>query len=382
MYWFLKYIFSKVISFILLPIYLFPINKNKVTFISYGGMQYSCNPKYISEHLQYYYKEKYKLVWIFKKPEDFSFLDPSILKVRYLSFMHFYHIITSKVCITNMGFNRFFWARSGQRFVQTWHGGGAYKRGGKSLDRNFFQNLLNRQHDRLITDFISSSQYSTKYVIGDFLFNNTVLEIGMPRNAFLLKNKDSLFLQEQIKRRVDLNYTSNKLYILYAPTWRDDNSSYEFPDFMGIIDILGRTTNKEVVILFRSHHFHTVKSEVQDKSSIDVTNYPDMQELLLISDILISDYSSSIWDFSLLYKPCFLYTPDLAKYENGRGFYVDIREWGFDICKTSDELKYAIHNFELSSYKEKIKKMHEKFGSFENTESSEKLLFNLGLHHI
>ncbi|WGE65245.1 CDP-glycerol glycerophosphotransferase family protein [Actinobacillus equuli] len=379
MIWFVKYFLSKIISFSLLPLYLFPINKKKVLFISYGGAQYSCNPKYISEYLQYNYKGKYKLIWVFKNPEDFNFLDSSIEKVKYLSFMHFYHVITSQVCITNMGFNKFFFVRNSQRFIQTWHGGGAYKKSGKTLDKNFFQYLLNRQHDDMVTDFISSSQYFTDYFIRDLSYKNNILNIGMPRNSFILKHNDNLILKNSIKRRIDDSYDTNKFYILYAPTWRDKQSSYELPDFTKISNLLKDKIGKEIIILFRSHHFHSININQFSKNCIDVTNYPDMQELLLISDMLISDYSSCIWDFSLLYKPCFLYTPDLSKYDNCRGFYVDIFKWGFPVCVDRNSLENEIEFFNEEMYRAGINSMHKRFCSFERIDSCEQLINEIGL---
>ncbi|HAU5605341.1 TPA: hypothetical protein JD320_004606, partial [Citrobacter koseri] len=167
--------------------------------------------------------------------------------------------------------------------------------------------------------------------------------------------------------------------ILYAPTWRDDGSIYEFPDFNKIMNTIERVFNKKTTLLLRSHHYQELKSSL-DCNYIDVRNYPDMQELLLISDMLISDYSSSIWDFSLLEKPCFLYTPDLKYYEDMRGFYTPIRTWGFDVCQTSEELDDAIKRFVPIVYCEKIYKMHKQFNSYENIDSTSQLLSKLGIN--
>lgn len=379
MIWFFKYLASKVISYALLPIYLFSVKTNRVLFISYGGLQYSCNPKYITEFLLEKYADKYEIIWVFKEPEKFDYLDDKILKVKYLSLRHLYYVITSSVCITNMGFNKFFYVRKNQHFVQTWHGGGAYKRSGDSLSKNYFQRHLDHQHDNLITDFISSSQYFSDYFIQDLNYRNNILSIGMPRNSFLLKEKNNKELQVTITKAVDEKYHHDKYYVLYAPTWRDDGTSYELPDFSKIILILRERTQKDVVILFRSHHFHTITdSEISDYC-INVTNYPDMQELLLISNILISDYSSCIWDYSLLYRPCFLYVPDLDKYENMRGFYTDINNWGFTVCKDKQSLDSSINLHDPKLCEDKIKMMHSKFGSFENEESADKLINILNL---
>lgn len=374
MKWFIKYLISKMMCVLLFPLYIFKVKRNRLLFISYGGLQFSCNPKYITKFLIENHKDQYDIIWVFKEPEKFKHIDESIVRVKYLSLAHFYYVITSAVCITNMGFNKFFFVRKNQRFVQTWHGGGAYKRSGESMNKKYFQRILDRQHDSMITDFISSSKYFTDYFIGDLNYHNNILSIGMPRNSFLLKEKDNKKLKENIKTKIDKNYHKNKCYILYAPTWRDDKDEYELPNFENITTELGTKFDKEIVILFRSHHFHNIVSDDIRNNCINVTNYPDMQELLLVSDILISDYSSCIWDFSLLMRPCFLYVPDLSKYESARGLYTDIHNWGFVVCENKSVLDTEIKNIEQDAYETKITEMHSRFGNYENERSCEKLI--------
>ncbi|EOT1755602.1 MULTISPECIES: CDP-glycerol glycerophosphotransferase family protein [Citrobacter] len=352
------------------------MNSKKIIFMSYSGLQYSCNPKYISDYIKDNYKD-YELIWVFQEPEK-HLLDPKFKKVKYLSLRYFYAVVTSQFCISNTGFNRFFFIRKSQRFVQTWHGGGAYKRRSLNQDKNCFQKLLDIQHDDMITDFISSSEYFTKYFIMDSVYKNRILKTGMPRNEFLIRNKNNgNFIN--LKRKNIEGVGEGNFLILYAPTWRDDGSIYEFPDFNKIMNTIERVFNKKTTLLLRSHHYQELKSSL-DCNYIDVRNYPDMQELLLISDMLISDYSSSIWDFSLLEKPCFLYTPDLKYYEDMRGFYTPIRTWGFDVCQTSEELDDAIKRFVPIVYCEKIYKMHKQFNSYENIDSTSQLLSKLGIN--
>lgn len=103
-----------------------------------------------------------------------------------------------------------------------------------------------------------------------------------------------------------------------------------------------------------------------------------MQELLCAADILITDYSSSIWDFSFTYRPCFLYAPDLAKYEAESGFFVPIEDWPFPLAETNEELIENIKNFDSKKYIEDVKKHHRDLGSYETGHATErfcKLLF-------
>lgn len=370
----LKLAVSYVIKVVLLPLYICPIKRNRIVFMSYSGTQYSCNPKYISDYIKDNCND-YEIIWAFVSPELFS-LEPGIKKIKYLSLRYFYIVVTSKFCISNTGFNRFFIIRAGQKFIQTWHGGGAYKRRSSiNVERNVFLKILDHQHDKMITDFISSSKYFTEYFIHDSVYNGNILNTGMPRNEYLIRNKSNKELLLEIRKKI-ADVKEEQFVVLYAPTWRDDGSSYAFPDFDTILKTIENKFKKKPLLLLRSHHFQSLSNTLTCEY-LDVREYPYMQELLLASDMLISDYSSSIWDYSLLDKSCFLYTPDLKYYDDIRGFYTPIHSWGFDVCETSEELDLAIANFSQEKYNEKINKMHLEFGSYENKDSTSLLLKKL-----
>jgi CDP-glycerol glycerophosphotransferase len=99
---------------------------------------------------------------------------------------------------------------------------------------------------------------------------------------------------------------------------------------------------------------------------ISASDYPDMQELLYAADILITDYSSSMWDFSLTFKPCFIFAPDLKKYLAEQGFYTPIEEWPFPIAETNEQLIENINNINEEKYKQTVRKHHADLGSYEN----------------
>lgn len=110
-----------------------------------------------------------------------------------------------------------------------------------------------------------------------------------------------------------------------------------------------------------------------DHKVFDVTNYPDMQELLCAADILITDYSSCMWDFSLMYKPCFIYATDIEQYKQERDFYTPMSEWPFPIATNTDELINNILNFNQEEYVQKVKQHHKALGSFEDGHASERI---------
>ena len=128
---------------------------------------------------------------------------------------------------------------------------------------------------------------------------------------------------------------------------------------------------KDAVFLFRCHHLSSERTA--DARIIDVTEYPDMQGLLLISDMLITDYSSSIWDFSFTGRPCFLFVPDLDKYSSYRGLDTDIHNWGFPVCTDNSSLSNAIRDFDSERFNCAMDRHHSDLGSFEEGNATERL---------
>lgn len=334
--------------------YIFPINKKRVVFFSYYGKQYSCNPKAISDYLLTNNKGNYEIIWAFTNPEDYLFLEKKDIKiVKYQSLKHIFLQATAKYTINNCGAFSWIPLRKNQFHINTWHAGGAYKR--LTTGTSFNRHLTAKE----TTHMISGCKLFTKYNIMDcFDYKGKVLEIGMPRN-------DVFFDSEKMKKtgnkaREELKIQPNDFLVLYAPTWRYDNN-IPSPNFEELKKAVTERFNKNVVIACRSH---SVKSQTYE-NIIDATDYPDMQDLLCAADMLITDYSSSIWDFSFTYKPCFLYVEDLEKYEKEQGFLTDIREWGFPLCRNNEELVQNIKNYDSHEFRQKMDHHHNIFGSFE-----------------
>lgn len=338
-----------IIKFILHIFWVFPVKKNQIFFISYGGKQYSCSPKYVSEFID---SKKYKRVWYLEN-KNIS-IDNSII-IRHKFIRYYYYLLTSKFIINNVNISSYIPKRKKQIIINTWHGGGAYKYSGSVVkDVSSLQKFFD------INDvFVSSSKIFSDLVIKNtFGFNKVILNVGLPRNDILFSNKsfrDKIFDFLKIDK-------SDYFIVLYAPTYREIGMKQPFQDFdyKLIIHSFEKRFNKKCIILNRFHHFTKSIS-----STFDVSMYPDMQELLLSIDALITDYSSSLWDFSLTNKPAFVFAPDLNEYLEDRSFYVNIYEWGFPVSKNNIELSKNILNFDLSNYCNNINKMKNEWGSYE-----------------
>ncbi|MGB4093982.1 MAG: CDP-glycerol glycerophosphotransferase family protein [Ruminococcus flavefaciens] len=369
----LKYSMGVAIRSFWLLIALFcPIKKNRIMFDSFLGKQYSCNPRAIYEKLCLE-NDNLEFVWAFKNTDNKNeFLKNNKTVIcKYRSLKHYYYMITSACIVYNWKITYDMPVRKKQILIQTWHGGGCYKTAGTGIKANtdFHSRRMVNEISRA-TYYISSSNYFSEKVIREQnQYKGNILSIGMPRNDVLFKNNQGL----KSKIRKELNISDDKYVILYAPTYRETmmSDAFEHIDCGRIKKVIAEKTGKDVVFMYRGHHNST--SGGSSSFDKDVSDYYDMQNLLLISDMLISDYSSSIWDFSFTYRPCFLYTPDLEAYIETRGLDEDIYTWGFPVALSNDELEAGIVNFNVNDFREKMNAHHEKLGSFENGRATEKV---------
>ena len=287
-----------------------------------------------------------------------------------------YYMSTSKVVVVNVRMPPYLTRRRGQLIINTWHAGGAYKRTGKNPNqpKEVF-GYSEEQRRRWINLMISSSEKFTESNIYEGMhYHGEILKCGMPRN-------DIFFSDDQVRcasAKVRSLYGGQEaMVVLYAPTFRGDvgekSKIQSIPPFKDIASVLKKRFNRDVVILVRKHH-HDYFDYCFESNVHDVSNYPDMQELLCCADILITDYSSSMWDYALLGRPCFLYVPDLKQYEKeDRGFFTPVEKWPGIICRDNNELIYEIENVDCERSKEIAKKHLKYMGSYERGEACRRI---------
>lgn len=344
--------------------YIFPIKKNRLIFFSSHGLFYNCNPMYITEYLLSHKKNKYEIIWAFSQPEKYEFLKKKGVKViKYNSVVRFYYEATSQASINNIGSFSWLPLRKGQLHINTWHGGGCYKTvslGEKRNNKVMKKTLLLTARET--SYMIASSQYSADYVYpNDFGYKGPVLNIGYPRNDILIKGNREV-TRCKVCKYFQISPDTN--LILFAPTWRyDREEKVLFPDFTEIAKAFTKRFEGKTKVLLRIHKRMYLALEEGDY--LNASDYPDMQELLLACDMLLSDYSSCIWDFSLTYRPCILFTPDLEQYTEERGFDIDIHKWGFPIATTNEELIKLIEEFDEKKFVRAMHKHQEDLGSFD-----------------
>lgn len=375
---------STIVRNILKMLWIFPVKENRVSFISHSGSQYSCNPKYISKYLGKHFPRKFDRVFVFRDPSRWEGDGERFDK--FLSIKNLYDFCTSKVIVSNGGMPTYLPKREGQYIINTWHGGGAYKINkisGNMEDEKTQSRIALDLYKTKNTDLVlSSSKVFSDYVIPDIVpeYRGEIMPCGMPRNDIVYLENHAPVRQKICER---LRIDPNRKIVLYAPTYRGsfDNTSIQTTevfhvelDMKGMLDAISTRYGFEPILLIRAHYAMNMASYAEPTDIIDVSGYPDTQELLCATDILISDYSSIIWDFSLTKRPCFLYVPDMEYYMNeDRGTYTPIETWPGILCKSNEELQDAILNFDEQEYVKKVKKYHEDMGSYETGTACEQV---------
>ena len=356
-----------------------PINDKQVMFASFLGKFYSDSPKYLYEYLYNTYGDELDYVWVINDKNVEIPGNPK--KVKRFSLAYYKELARSKYWVINGRQASRLHKRDSQKIISTWHGTPLKKLGldignVHTRDPNIKKSYIKvaKEWDYLI----SPNRYTTKVLRSAFAYDGEMLETGYPRNDILYNATP-----EQVQKIKDeLNLPSDKKIVLYAPTWRDDEYFDAGKMHFNLkleLDKLQEAIGDEYIVLVRTHYFVADKLDLSpyEGFAYDVCRYDDIAELYLISDILITDYSSVFFDYANLRRPILYYTYDLDKYENVlRGFYIDIHsEVPGPLLKTTEEVIDAIVNIEdlKEEYAEKYDAFYERFCSFEDGNASKRI---------
>ena len=349
--------------------WVFPVNRERIFFINELSFTYGDSLKYVCEYIKSK-NRNWQMVFALK---DNSIKDNEVLKVKPYSIKYFYYLITSKVILTNAGGVSYIPLRKNQRVINTWHGGGPYKKTGTAVYDNFWYKKEIEMNARNVHYMLSSCGYFDMYeAVTMGIDKNKCIASGLPRNDIFFGQSRST--REKVFDKFKIN--KEKHLILYAPTFRSDVKSYTSDKEAYIVDLdtkkvckmLGDKFGGSWVMGVRLHPKLT-NNQLTIKDVINMSLYPDMQELLTAADVVISDYSSLIWDYSLTYRPCFIFAEDIYAYEKQRGFYMKVSEWPYPICVSQTELFEQIKKFDIEKYKKRVEKHHRDCTSYEKGEA-------------
>lgn len=343
----IKTIGKEIISTILnLFFRLYKIDSKKIVFQSGRGM-IDGNPKAIYEYINKNNAKNYKLIWLVTKDTNTSKLEGIYYNSN--SIKGLYHLATAKYWIRSESLGSVIKKRKGQVYIQTWHGHGAMKKMG--YDVNNEKNRPPLEHTKEWDHLLTNGPIEEMIMKSSTGYKGNIIQIGAPLTDIILKNANDNKFIKNLKK--ELKIPKNKKVILYAPTFRDKQLDMEKINLK--IDALKNA--KDAVILVRVHPLIRNKIDAKNfgKNFINVCFYPDVSDLLAVTDILISDYSSIIYQFSVLNRPIMFYTYDLDEYTKDRGFYINFPEdLPGEAVNTDEELLKLINN--IDKYKKKISK--------------------------
>lgn len=353
-----------------------PMNKTMVFFESFLGKSYSGNPKYIYEYLiENGYDKEYQFIWSYQGELE---IPGNPIMVNREEEDYYRYLALSKYWVNNIIFpvHR---KREGNVYIQTWHGT-PLKRLGYDIEvdgpekmarENFY--LESRNWDYLL----AANEYSKDIFQRAFKFEKEILLNGYPSNDIFYKNNKQERI-ESIKTR--LNIPKNKQVILYAPTWRDNELSGSWNHSFEIkfdLEQFQREFGDDYILILRMHHLisdYLDLSPSKHSSIFDLSKYDDIQELYVISDILITDYSSVFFEYANSKKPILFYAYDYQLYkEEIRGFYLDMyRELPGPVLEEQQQLFEAIRNIHhiKNEYSEKYNEFHQKYCGLEKGDSA------------
>ncbi|MBE6496401.1 MAG: glycosyltransferase [Methanobrevibacter thaueri] len=350
-----------------------PINPKRIMFESMWGKQFSCNPRYLYEYINENFPD-YECIWSFLDEREYC--TGNAIPVKKYSLKYYYYLATSKFLCDNVNFESEFIKREDQVYIQTMHGT-PLKTLGLDVEKDFNSHA---SRDKFIKDcqrwdiIPVQSDYVSNLTERCFKYKNELLRCGYPRTDILYsKNNQTDINNLKIKLHIPLN----KKVILYAPTWRYKDNFQLMLDLKSLKDSL----SDEYILILRLHHFarSDIKNYIDNDFVYDFSNYYSIEELYLVSDILITDYSSAMFDYAILDRPILLFTYDMENYvKDIRGTYFDLEEFNpGPILFTSKEVEQAIINIDETEkiYRKNRNRFREKFNQYENGNSS-KTIFN------
>ena len=363
-----------------------------VIFCAFNGKSYSCSPKAIYEYMKDNEKYKdYEIIWAFKDTEPYTELkknkNTKIVKLNSKEYEKC--LAKAKYWFFNYKIPDYLYPKKTQVFVQCWHGTPLKRLG---CDLIHFDNVMNTMRGMKkrykveaskFSYFISPSKFASEKFISAWNLKeigkeNIIIEKGYPRNDFLFNyNEDDIL---KIKKKLGIENEKRKI-ILYAPTYRSNQHEtgvgYTYKEEINFEHFKEKFGDR-FIILFRPHYFianvfdfEKYKGFVYDVSKID-----DINELYIITDLLITDYSSVFFDYANLKRPMIFYMYDLEHYrDESNGFYINLDELPGKITENQDDLEKEIDRIDKEfKYDEKYKEFNKKYNYLDDGNASKRVL--------
>jgi CDP-glycerol glycerophosphotransferase len=352
---------------------ILPIDNKKILFQS-GRNKVDGNPYAIYKAFKSNPINKYKCIWVVEAGTDVSMLDKGDYAYN-KSLKGIISMATSKYLIRSQSIGGIK-KRKNQIYIQTWHGAGNFKKCGYDTLPPKMRPTDTAEHARCWDFFIATDEKNKDMIRSSLNYKGEVLVLGNADTDALVNAtvNDKI----NILKKLHLENNKKKL-ILYAPTFRDDELESKEDIKLPIMQLQAL---KDAIILIRVHPWMNkkMKNITLPDNFINVGDYPNISDLYLISDVLITDYSSIIFPYMILNKPLVLYPYDYDKYVKLRkGFYLDYNSLPAPICKTEIELFNTLQDIPKISkdYQEQIKSFNKIYNSLNDGNVSIRFVENL-----
>lgn len=372
------------------------VDSSTIIFSVYAGSAYACSPKAIYEYMIKQEKySKYTYIWAFKDYEKYKYLEKNnnTIVVKYGSKQYSKYLAKAKYWIFNFKIPEHIYPKKEQVFLQCWHGTPLKRLG---FDLVHFDNVLNtlkgikkryKVEASKLSYFLSPSKTATEKFVSawnlkEFGKEEIIMEVGYPRNDFLYKYTDDDV--KRIKEQLGIQ-NCNKKIILYAPTYRGNQHEagigYVYKEEVDFDKLQGALQN-DFIILFRPHYFiaNAFNFEKYKGFVYNVAGVDDINDLYIISDMLITDYSSVFFDYANLKRPIIFHAYDLEHYrDESNGFYFDVdKDLPGKITRTDEELIGEINRLNKEfAYDDKYRAFNERFNYLDDGEASRRVVEKL-----
>lgn len=367
---------------------IFPIEKNKIvmwTFECSGG--YGCSPKYIAEEILKRNQEgqiNYEIVWLLNDlNKDFP---QEIQKVKNTLWNRAYHLSTAGTWVSN---TRTFYGtkkRKKQKYIQTWHATICIKPIGKYRG-NLFPKMayLVSEYDSKLVDYVLSGSTWCDHMYRDgLIYDGEIVKTGTPRCDVLFNQKE----EKRYQMRMEYRIPQDAKIMLYAPTFRGGsqtknrsvNAEETTVDFKQLIEALEKRFGGAWYVFLRLHPQLAAKMEgikvgQVSERLLDVSQRPDMNEIIASSDAFLTDYSSAIFEGAMMKQPAFIYADDLEEYIADRGdLFFDMYKLPFPVALNNEELVENILKFDEEKYRTDLEEFMDEVGIFEDGKASERVV--------
>lgn len=347
---------------------LFPLERKKVIFSNFNGGGYGDNPKFIAQEFLRR-KLDWKLYWVAEGNYD---LPNGLIPLRPNTIAFAWQMATAGTWIDDTRKLYYYKKRPKQFYIQTWHGGLGLKKVEKDCEDALSKEYVAfAKEDSKHTDLLlACCRWESESYREAFWYDGPILENGIPKNDIYFEDP-APYIQ---KVHAHFGLPEGTKLVLYAPTYRDSRKTNMYNlDYPALLGALKKRFGGSWAVLVRMHPNVSYKDYPLTYTNriLNASPYENMQELLVASDIIISDYSGCAFDFPMIGKPGFLYAEDYEEMKRTKDYYFQLEDLPFTLALTNEQLLEQIESFDEAAYQSKCKEFCDMLGFYDDGHASE-----------